>query len=116
MRWPDFYVVGAPKCGTTAMHEYLRAHPQIYMPALKELHFFGSDLTFRFTPRISESEYRALFSGAGARERIGESSVRGPAVDARCGGDRPRLPSGLHPCHVAKPGRHDACHAFGASL
>ena len=43
---------------------------------LKELHFFGSDPTFRFTPRISESEYRALFSGAGARERIGESSVR----------------------------------------
>ena len=30
MRGPDFFIVGAPKCATTAMHEYLRKHPSIF--------------------------------------------------------------------------------------
>ncbi len=33
---PDFFIVGHPKCGTTALYEMLRRHPQIFMPALKE--------------------------------------------------------------------------------
>ena len=28
MRTPDFFIVGAPKCGTTAMHRWLQAHPR----------------------------------------------------------------------------------------
>jgi hypothetical protein len=43
MRKPDFFIVGAPKSGTTAMYEYLKAHPEIFM-CRKEPHFFGSDL------------------------------------------------------------------------
>ncbi|MCD4728915.1 MAG: sulfotransferase [Pirellulales bacterium] len=31
-RQPDFFLVGAPKRGTTAMHAYLRMHPEIFMP------------------------------------------------------------------------------------
>src|SRR5579862_8662930 len=41
---PDFFIVGAPKSGTTAMDHYLAAHPDIFM-AKKEIHFFGSDLS-----------------------------------------------------------------------
>lgn len=70
---PDFFIVGAPKSGTTSMWAYLRAHPQIYMPRTKEPHRFGSDL--EFTDRITDDEYIALFSGATPEQRIGEASV-----------------------------------------
>ena len=41
---PNFFIVGAPKCGTTALYEYLRPHPNIFMPKVKEPHFFATDL------------------------------------------------------------------------
>jgi hypothetical protein len=44
-RGPDFFIVGAPKCGTTAMAAYLSSHPEVFM-ARKEMHCFGSDLSF----------------------------------------------------------------------
>jgi hypothetical protein len=37
---PNFIVIGAGKCGTTSLYHYLRAHPEIAMPAMKELKFF----------------------------------------------------------------------------
>lgn len=42
MRLPDFLVIGAARCGTTSLFEYLRFHPQIYLPPNKrpEPHFF----------------------------------------------------------------------------
>lgn len=38
-----FFIIGAQKAGTTALFEYLRHHPQIYMPPEKEIDFFTSD-------------------------------------------------------------------------
>lgn len=38
---PDFFVVGAPKCGTTSLYKYLQDHPQIFLPEKKELHYFS---------------------------------------------------------------------------
>lgn len=73
-RTPDFFIVGAPKCGTTSMYEYLRVHPQIFMPRIKEPHYFGSDLDIRQEPR-SREEYLSFFADAGAFQRAGESSV-----------------------------------------
>jgi hypothetical protein len=72
---PNFFIVGAPKCGTTALYEYLRPHPNIFMPEIKEPHFFAKDLgTY---PRIKTlEEYLALFAGATAQHfRVGEASV-----------------------------------------
>jgi hypothetical protein len=37
---PNLIVIGAAKCGTTSLHEYLGEHPQISMSREKELHFF----------------------------------------------------------------------------
>lgn len=37
---PDFFVLGAQKGGTTSLYCYLQEHPQIQMPARKELHFY----------------------------------------------------------------------------
>ncbi len=52
-RVPDFFIVGHPKCGTTALYEMLRRHPQIYMPDFKEPWFFAQDMRPRFQPARS---------------------------------------------------------------
>ncbi len=81
MRKPDFFIVGAPKCGTTAMQDYLRQHPEIFMPEAKpplfrgkELHFFGSDLKVNHTG-LTEVEYLSYFQEAKNEKRVGETTV-----------------------------------------
>lgn len=37
---PNFIVIGAPRCGTTAIHANLQAHPEVFVPKCKETHFF----------------------------------------------------------------------------
>jgi hypothetical protein len=74
-RRPDFFIVGAPRCGTTALDNYLSQHPDIYM-AKKEMHHFGSDL--RFGPQFYRRDLDAYLSEFGAwngQARAGESSV-----------------------------------------
>ncbi len=83
-RIPDFFIVGHPKSGTTALHEMLRRHPQIFMPELKEPRFFATDLRTRFqdgvaaTPRAplpqTPEEYLALFDAARPEQLLGEAS------------------------------------------
>jgi hypothetical protein len=75
MRGPDFFIVGAPKAGTSALHRYLSAHPKIFMPEVKEPHFFNTDLRGYYYVRDRET-YLRLFSGAQPQhERLGEASV-----------------------------------------
>jgi len=74
VRRPDFFIVGAPKCGTTAMYEYLKQHSEIFMPRVKETYFFARDLSFRFG-RCTQKEYYQLFSEAQNEKRIGEVST-----------------------------------------
>lgn len=74
MRGPDFFIVGAPKCGTTAMNEYLGRHPDIFM-ATKELHFFGSDLSILSKRSLNVTAYLGMFADARADQRKGEASV-----------------------------------------
>ena len=72
---PDFFIVGAPKCGTTALAQYLARHPEIYMPQ-KEMHFFGSDLNFGpQCYRRDLDRYLAEFNGWNGQARVGEASV-----------------------------------------
>ena len=71
---PNFFIVGAPKCGTTAMNDYLSQHPEVFVPDIKEVHFFGSDLHFTKGALRDEGAYRALFAGA-TQPRRGEASV-----------------------------------------
>jgi len=39
---PHFLIIGTKKGGTTSLHRYLSFHPQLFLPALKELMFFNS--------------------------------------------------------------------------
>jgi len=72
---PDFFIVGAPKSGTTSLYTYLKAHPQIFMPTLKEPAYFGTDLNppERFK---TQDAYLGLFAEARSDQRVGEASTR----------------------------------------
>lgn len=62
-RRPNFFLVGAPKCGTTALSEYLRTHPQVFMATPKEPHYFAADLPgLRYTQTMQD--YERLFAHA----------------------------------------------------
>ena len=80
LRIPDFYIVGHPKSGTTALYEMLRRHPQIFMPDLKEPRWFASDLRERFQQHGAEGhpgsleEYATLFEAAEPGQLVGEAS------------------------------------------
>lgn len=43
---PNFFVVGGQKCGTTSLHTYLTAHPDIYLPKQKETKYFVDDALY----------------------------------------------------------------------
>lgn len=74
---PNFFIVGAPKCGTTALYTYLDAHPDVFMPEVKEPNHFGlSDHTGNPSRFGDEAAYRALFAGATTQRRIGEATPR----------------------------------------
>lgn len=82
-RLPNFLIIGAAKSGTTAFFSYLRQHPDVFMPSIKEPHFFafeGERPAFK-GPRPSinaaitdPAEYRGLFSTAGDAAAVGEAS------------------------------------------
>ena len=71
---PNLYILGAPKCGTTALCTYLRGHPDIFMPP-KEMHYFGSDLVFRNKPRITRQDYLSRYEAAGGERYRGDSAI-----------------------------------------
>ena len=82
---PTFLVIGAAKSGTTALHHYLRQHPDIFMSHPKELKFFpwenwrpdyrgpgdGAGLSSIIT---SVEEYGACFAAGAGYTARGESS------------------------------------------
>lgn len=74
LRVPDFFVVGAPKCGTTAINKFLSQHPDIFISARKELHYFGGDLDWR-NYSMSKEEYFSYFCEVDSKQIAGETSV-----------------------------------------
>lgn len=85
MALPDFFVIGAPKSGTTALHVALAAHPQLFMSRVKEPKFFltdgppptrggpGDAKTFR-EHVWQRTDYEALFDAAPPGTLRGEST------------------------------------------
>ncbi len=67
-RMPDFVIVGAMKAGTTSLAAWLRAHPQVFVPEQKELHFFDT-LWSR-----GVDWYGSLFAGAPEDAVLGEAT------------------------------------------
>ncbi len=46
----SFLICGTQKGGTTALAEYLRLHPALYIPNIKEIHFFDDEKEFKKRP------------------------------------------------------------------
>jgi len=78
--WPNFFIVGAMKCGTTSLNEYLKHHPEIFMSEIKEPHYFSKsieyDSIFLGEHLISEKEeYLHLFENVKDEKIVGEAST-----------------------------------------
>jgi hypothetical protein len=95
---PDFFIVGHPKCGTTALYEMLKRHPQVFMPDFKEPWYFAGDMRPRFQPARSGAVpetldgYLSLFEPAGEGQVVGEASssyLRSREAAGRIAGLRP---------------------------
>jgi hypothetical protein len=70
---PDFFIIGAPKCGTSSLATWLREHPRAYMSPWKEPRFFDRDLRTRW--RIDEAAYFDLFRAVEPHHlAVGEST------------------------------------------
>jgi hypothetical protein len=71
---PNFFIIGAPKCGTTSMAFWLSEHPYVFMAPIKEPRHFNTDFHFRETP--DRNEYEKLFRKASKDHVvIGEAST-----------------------------------------
>jgi hypothetical protein len=102
---PNFFIAGAPKCGTTSLYRYLDQHPEIYMSPMKEPTYFASEIRLEYFsdqmrrraeqsrdqlrtyldgpmlekqfggPVTEWSDYLKLFRDSEGRKAIGEASV-----------------------------------------
>lgn len=72
---PDFFIIGAPKCGTTALAQYLSENPSIFFSPTKEPLYFSFDLMR--TRNMGLPAYRSLFEGAdpAVHRAVGEASA-----------------------------------------
>jgi len=70
-RKPNLFIVGAPKCGTTAISTWLAEHPDVYFSPDKEPHHFYCPQA----PRMSRKDYEALFADVRGERIIAEGSV-----------------------------------------
>lgn len=82
--WPNFYIVGAAKCGTNSLYENLKRHPQVFFPKVKEPHYFVTRPS-RFRNVKDEKRdirccgnaerYHKLYDEAAGVPAIGDASV-----------------------------------------
>ena len=69
MNHPNFFIIGAPKSGTTSLYNYLSEHPNVFMSKIKGPHYFASRIK-------TKKEYLDLFKDAKKQHIcIGEASV-----------------------------------------
>jgi Sulfotransferase domain len=94
-RWPNLFVAGAGKAGTTTLWRQLGRHPEIWMSPVKEPNFF-SGVTYPLNEDVhDEADYLRLFAPGTRRPYRGEASnsylwtestperIRGVSPDAR---------------------------------
>ncbi|MGI9508453.1 MAG: hypothetical protein ACR2QJ_03775 [Geminicoccaceae bacterium] len=72
-RFPDFYILGAPKAGTSSLARYLDDHAAIFVSDPKEPRYFAEDFADR--PITDEQGYLALFADADPAALCGEATT-----------------------------------------
>ncbi len=78
-KFPNFIIIGAGKCGTTSLYNYLHQHPQIYLCPQKETYFFVPEhIRSKFKPWgaiTNFDDYANLFKDASKDSVVGEIST-----------------------------------------
>jgi len=76
--WPNLFIAGAPRCGTSSLHSYLQGIPGIFMSRIKEPNYFSrvviGDRHPMVKPIRNRDRYLRLFDGAGDAKVIGEAT------------------------------------------
>jgi hypothetical protein len=79
-RFPDLFIAGAPRCGTTFLYTALQGHPDVFMSPRKEPRYFAPDLDSG-EPEIGrrrvrvEADYLSLFADARPDQLLGEATA-----------------------------------------
>ena len=84
MTLPNFFIIGAPRCGTSSLYDGVRQHPDIFMSPIKEPSYFS--ISVRAMPfqgpkdayynhYLSRTEYEELFLGVASEQVVGEAST-----------------------------------------
>jgi hypothetical protein len=76
---PNFFIVGAPKAGTTSLYHYLDQHPEIYMSPIKEPCHFSVEIR-------AENFSEEMLPGIEAEVRAQHEYLQGPMTERRVGG------------------------------
>jgi len=77
-KWPNFFIVGAAKAGTTSLYEYLKDIPGIYMSPVKEPNYFSQKTMPEEYPVSiirNKAEYLSLFENIKDEKIIGEATT-----------------------------------------
>ena len=75
--WPNFFIVGAAKAGTTSLYQYLKQIPGIYMSPVKEPHYFSRRVIpddHHYRPIRDKEKYLSLFKKVNNEKVVGEAS------------------------------------------
>jgi len=81
---PNFLIVGAAKCGTSSLHNYLNQHPDIFMPTFTDEGLKVKEPRFLIKEKVQErlpkgiwnyEDYKSLFDNVTNEIAIGESTV-----------------------------------------
>ncbi|WP_299290914.1 sulfotransferase [Nitrosopumilus sp.] len=75
--WPNFFIVGAMRAGTTSLYEYLKKSKFVYLPSIKEPNYFTSAVDPKqllTKPIKDEKKYLELFKNVKNEKVIGDSS------------------------------------------
>ena len=67
MKKIDTMIIGAQKCGTTTVYDWLAQHPRVYLPQIKEVHYFVRDEFYQ----QGESYLEPLYRGAAEGQLLG---------------------------------------------
>jgi hypothetical protein len=69
----DFFIVGTARCGTTSLCKYLLQCDRVFIPPIKEPHYFGRDLELSY--RTTGPEYDSLYAQAPTHACKGDAST-----------------------------------------
>lgn len=86
IKLPNFILAGFPKCGSSSLYYYLKAHPEIFLPEQKELHYYvreelkernkgPGDSKYETYHVTSKEAYNEHYRGAAAYPMVGDSSA-----------------------------------------